>query len=100
MEEIHEYDNRPVAYAGTLYWDILRLASELKIGMQKAFTKYPDIVSVGIDTWGCDFGFIDKRGKLVGNPANYRDELRLGTNRCWMSGLANTTCSRWEERIP
>lgn len=76
MEEIHEYDNRPVAYAGTLYWDILRLASELKIGMQKAFMKYPDIVSVGVDTWGCDFGFIDKKGKLVGNPANYRDELR------------------------
>lgn len=76
MEEIHEYDNRPVVYAGTLYWDILRLASELKIGMQKAFAKYPDISSVGIDTWGCDFGFIDKRGKLLANPANYRDELR------------------------
>lgn len=76
MEEIHEYDNRPVVYAGTLYWDILRLAFELKIGMQKAFTKYPDISSVGIDTWGCDFGFIDKRGKLLANPVNYRDELR------------------------
>ena len=76
MEEIHEYDNRPVNYAGTLYWDILRLASELKIGMQKAFAKYPDISSVGIDTWGCDFGFIDKKGKLLANPANYRDELR------------------------
>lgn len=76
MEEIHEYDNRPVNYAGTLYWDILRLASELKIGMQKAFSKYPDISSVGIDTWGCDFGFIDKKGKLLANPTNYRDELR------------------------
>lgn len=76
MEDVYEYDNRPVAYAGTLYWDILRLASELKIGMQKAFAKYPDISSVGIDTWGCDFGFIDKKGKLLANPANYRDELR------------------------
>ncbi len=76
MEEVYEYDNRPVCYAGTLYWDILRLASELKIGMQKAFAKYPDISSVGIDTWGCDFGFIDKKGKLLANPVSYRDELR------------------------
>ncbi len=76
MEEIYEYDNRPVNYAGTLYWDILRLASELKIGMQKAFMQYPDIASVAIDTWGCDFGFIDKFGKLMANPVNYRDELR------------------------
>lgn len=76
MEEIHEFENRPVNYAGTLYWDILRLSSEIKIGIQKAFARYTDIVSVGIDTWGCDFGFIDKNGKLLANPANYRDEWR------------------------
>lgn len=76
MEEIHEYENRSVQFAGTLYWDILRLVSEIKIGMQKAFAKYPDIVSVGIDTWGCDFGFIDRNGKLLSNPCNYRDKLR------------------------
>ena len=76
MENVHEFENRPVKYAGSLYWDILRLASEVSIGMQKAFKKYPDVVSVGIDTWGCDFGFIDKKGKLLANPANYRDEWR------------------------
>lgn len=76
MEEIHEFENRPVRFASTLYWDILRLVSEIKIGMQKAFAKYPDIVSVGIDTWGCDFGFIDKDGRLLSSPTNYRDELR------------------------
>ena len=76
MEVIFDFENRPVAYAGTLYWDILRLASELKLGMQKAFSIYPDIACVGIDTWGCDFGFIDKDGSLLANPANYRDALR------------------------
>lgn len=73
---VHEFDNRPVNYAGSLYWDILRLSSELDIGLLKAFRKYPDIASVGIDTWGCDFGFIDEQGRLMANPCNYRDEWR------------------------
>jgi sugar (pentulose or hexulose) kinase len=76
MEAIHEFENRPVFYGGTFYWDILRLSSELSEGLLKAFKKYPDIVSVGVDTWGCDFGFLDKQGRLLANPANYRDELR------------------------
>ena len=76
MEVINDFDNRPVNYAGSLYWDILRLSSEIKIGMKMAFKAHPDIQSIAIDTWGCDFGFIDADGKLVGNPTNYRDALR------------------------
>jgi len=76
MEEVHDFENRPVLYGGTFYWDILRLSSELDSGLIKAFNLYPDIASIGVDTWGCDFGFLDKQGRLLANPANYRDELR------------------------
>ncbi|TFG64062.1 MAG: rhamnulokinase, partial [Spirochaetales bacterium] len=76
MEVVHRFENRPVHAAGTLYWDILRLFSEVKIGLQAAFKKYKDICSLGIDTWGCDFGLLDKNGKLLSNPVNYRDEKR------------------------
>lgn len=75
-DTVHEFENRPVRFGGTFYWDILRLSSELDTGLLKAFQKYKDIVSVGIDSWGCDFGFLDKQGRLLANPANYRDELR------------------------
>jgi len=74
MEVTHRFENRPVFAGGTLYWDILRLFSELKIGIQSSVKKYKDIISMGVDTWGADFGLLDNKGKLISNPINYRDE--------------------------
>jgi len=79
MDVTYRFDNGPVTAAGTLYWDILRLASELKLGLQASLRKYPDIVSMAIDTWGCDFGFIDRNGKLLGNPVTLVAKADLDT---------------------
>jgi rhamnulokinase len=73
LEETHQFENRPVQALGTLHWDVLRLFSELKIGIQKSVKSFPAITSLGVDTWGVDFGLIDKKGKLLANPINYRD---------------------------
>lgn len=72
---VHRFENVPVlSNENEYFWDILRIFSDVKAGIQKALRKYPEACSVGIDTFGCDFGFIDDKGRLIGNPLFYRDE--------------------------
>lgn len=78
LEEIHRFPNRPVKIGNTLYWDFLSLFAEMKTGLRKAVQQGYRIKSVGIDTWGVDFGLIDKAGHLLGNPICYRYEGTAG----------------------
>lgn len=77
LEEIHRFANEPVTVNGTMYWDILRLFHELKQGLLKAKHK-GSIDSIGVDTWGVDFGLLDKKGNLLANPVHYRDTRTEG----------------------
>ncbi len=77
LEEIHRFSNDPVKVGHTFYWDVLRLFHEIKQGILKA-KQYGNIDSIGIDTWGVDFGLIDEKGYLLENPVHYRDERNVG----------------------
>jgi rhamnulokinase len=79
VHEMHRFPNDPVRAAGRLYWDILRLYHEVQRAIGAAHDGGMGTVSsVGIDTWGVDFGLVDRRGELVGNPYHYRDEGTRG----------------------
>ncbi|MCL2034504.1 MAG: rhamnulokinase [Oscillospiraceae bacterium] len=77
IEEIHRFSNDPVLVNGTLYWDVLRLFFEIKQGISKAHHA-GGFDSIGIDTWGVDFGFLDEDGILIENPVHYRDTRHAG----------------------
>ncbi len=78
MTEIHRFPNIPVTQNGTMYWDVLRLLNEMKQGIILA-QKQSKIDAIGIDTWGVDFGMLDKDGQLLANPVHYRDRRTEGT---------------------
>ncbi len=77
MQEVHRFTNDPVLAGGTFYWDILRLFHEIKQGLLKA-ASLGGFETIGIDTWGVDFGLLDGAGRLLGNPVHYRDQRTEG----------------------
>jgi rhamnulokinase len=79
LEEIHRFPNAPVRLPDGMHWDILRQFAEVKLGIAKAVQKCgAGLVSMGLDTWGVDFGLLDKHGGLLGNPWHYRDSRTDG----------------------
>ena len=76
LEEIHRFPNEMILRDGHYYWDINRLFEELMTGLRLCVKKLNIIpASIGIDTWGVDFGLLDGNNQLIGNPFAYRDSL-------------------------
>ncbi len=59
---------------GYLRWDFSYLLENVINGIRTALIKNPDAESIGVDTWGVDYGLLDKNGKLMHDPYCYRDE--------------------------
>lgn len=79
LNEIHRFPNEPNIMAGAFCWDIMRIFHEIKVALRNcALSEDRDIASVGIDTWGVDYGLLDKNGHLLANPYNYRDSRTVG----------------------
>jgi rhamnulokinase len=77
--EVHRFTNTPVNLPDGLHWDALRLLAEIKQGIALAAHKEGvNLVGLGIDTWGVDFGLLDGQGALIGNPYHYRDSRTDG----------------------
>ncbi|WP_405132096.1 rhamnulokinase family protein [Paenibacillus sp. FSL H8-0317] len=71
--EIHRFKNEPVKVGERMHWDILRLHHELLQGLTLVKQQGEKPESLGIDSWGVDFGLLGSNGELLGNPYHYRD---------------------------
>ena len=79
LEEIHRFENGPVAMGGQLVWDLPRLWQEVSTGLRAAAGRHGGAVaSVGVDTWGVDFSFLTADDALLANPVCYRDARTRG----------------------
>ncbi|MDY3863044.1 MAG: rhamnulokinase family protein [Eubacteriales bacterium] len=78
LRENHRFSNDPVNLCGRLYWDILRIFHEIKLSVQKTVLDGDAVSSIGIDTWGVDYGLLDRAGRLLSNPVHYRDTRTEG----------------------
>ena len=78
IREIHRFSNDPVMLCGRFVWDVPRLVYEMKQALLKLSHMDVKVDAIGIDTWGVDYGLLDKNGHLLGLPVNYRDDRTLG----------------------
>ncbi len=82
FQEAHRFQYAARPSAGHLRWDAARLFEGVTAGLQMAAALAADhgarLASVGVDSWGVDYGLLDREGRLVEEPICYRDERTEG----------------------
>jgi rhamnulokinase len=82
LEEITRFHYPPRECDGHLRWDFARILNEIKSGLCSAGERARElrlcVRSVGVASWGVDYGFIDATGKLLKDPICYRDSRTRG----------------------
>ncbi|MFD9946109.1 rhamnulokinase family protein [Nonomuraea sp. NPDC059023] len=69
LTEVHRFPNGATLREGALRWDIHRIFHEILYGLAKA----GPVDSIGIDSWGVDYGLLGHDGTLLRDPVSYRD---------------------------
>ena len=73
LEEVHRFPNVPLRQPDGLHWNVDDLFTQIKVGLAACRRMHGEPESIGIDTWGVDFGLLDADGKLLFSPFHYRD---------------------------
>ncbi len=79
VREIARFPNTPLKLFGHLHWNVFSLFDEMKKAMKACALDIPGgLASIGVDTWGVDFGLLARDGSLLGLPYCYRDPRTEG----------------------
>jgi len=71
--QVHRFWNGAIRVGGHIHWDVLGLYRGILDGIRTA-GRMGRLDSIGIDSWGVDYGLLDADGTLLGNPVHYRDD--------------------------
>jgi rhamnulokinase len=73
LAEVNRFRNGAVRLPDGLYWDVLGLHQDVLAGVRGAARQAGSLAGLAIDSWAVDYGLLDGRGALRGNPRHYRD---------------------------
>jgi rhamnulokinase len=77
LEEIRRFHYPARESEGHLRWDFAHILTEIKTGLRAAGERTRElgrsVRSIGVDSWGVDYGLIDAGGELIEDPVCYRD---------------------------
>lgn len=78
LHELHRFANVPQQLKTGSHWNLNALWDNVKESVRRASSFAADndlkFVSVGVDSWGCDYGLIDADGEIIEPPHCYRDQ--------------------------
>lgn len=79
LEEVHRFPTVGVRLPSGHHWDVLALYRSVLDGLALAAKRFGDrIAGIGVDTWGVDYALLDRHGRLLGQPFQYRDSRTEG----------------------
>ena len=78
MKEVYRFPSGIIEVGGKYFWDIFAIYEHFRKCLSDLGRQGVKIDSIGIDTWGVDFGFVAADGSLLGNPRAYRDPYTEG----------------------
>jgi len=81
LDPVHRFPNGVVELDGRLRWNITALFDHVLDGLALLATKYPEVESIGVDTWAVDYGVLGAGGGLLAEPISYRDPRHVDAAR-------------------
>ena len=78
MEEVYRFPNQTLELGGRFYWNVYSIYEHFLTCLRQLGRQGVRLDSIGIDTWGVDFGCIAADGSLLGLPRAYRDPYTAG----------------------
>ena len=100
--EVHRFTHGATMQDGYLAWDLDLIWQEVLAGLTEAVARFPNAISVSVDTWGVDWVPLDSEGRRLTPGRAYRDDRtnrtlgefreRLPDERAWeLTGIAPAT---------